>query len=152
VHRAVSAPETTCAIRRAPSGLPQTCLSCPKPIDFHADLGKTALGPRVSYGHHRAATHIHLHVDVGETGVFGSGTERWKRLAYGEERHQGIGTRFVWLRGRWHTATLQPEDDLALVLPVQGVVGDQRGTGHRVCHRPMDIRADTHSGSGIGPQ
>jgi hypothetical protein len=53
------------------------------------------------------------------------------------KRHRGIGTWFEWLRGRWHIATLQHKggNPMALVLPIQGVVGDQRGTGHRVCRR-----------------
>jgi hypothetical protein len=56
-------------------------------------------------------------------------------LAYGESVTGGSGRGLGGCGG--NAAILQHKggNPMALVLPIQGVVGDQRGTGHRVCRR-----------------
>jgi hypothetical protein len=119
---------------------------------------KTALGPRVSYGHHRANTLDHLHVDVQETGAWCRADRRNAWLTGGASPGDrdacwlAVGT-----MAHGHVAAQRA--NWLLSCPFKARWGDQRGVEHRVCRRPMAIcpdsllsAADSHSTSGIGPQ
>jgi hypothetical protein len=67
-----------------------------------------------------------LHVDLGETGVLGSGTVQRKRLAYGESVTGGMGRGLCGCGEDGTRSLCSSGGESALVLPFQGMVGGIR--------------------------